>query len=40
MRVGKEWDVEVLDDDGLDNVMFEWMGEEIVRGVKGEGKWS
>ncbi|OXH26285.1 alpha-1,6-mannosyltransferase [Cryptococcus neoformans] len=39
-RVGKEWDVEVLDDDGLDNAMSEWTGEEIVRGAKGEGKWS
>lgn len=39
-RVGKVWDVEVLDDDALDSAMSEWTGEDIGRGITGEGKWS
>ncbi|WVO24726.1 uncharacterized protein IAS62_006096 [Cryptococcus decagattii] len=39
-RAGKDWDVEVLNDDGLDSAMSEWTGEKIQRGIKGEGKWS
>lgn len=39
-RAGKDWDVEALDDDGLDSAMSEWTGEKIQRGITGEGKWN
>nr|ODO04191.1 alpha-1,6-mannosyltransferase [Cryptococcus depauperatus CBS 7855] len=39
-REGQDWEVQVLDDDGLDKLMSNWTGESLARGVMGKGKWG
>ncbi|WVW86281.1 hypothetical protein I302_108323 [Kwoniella bestiolae CBS 10118] len=39
-KKGGDWEVVVMDDDGLDRLMSQWTSEEVSRGVVGEGKWQ